>query len=736
MQTQIAQLVEEFNKNVRPRVSAEYWAKASQAFDIFWKKQIMTGNLAKGQGREIDDLHPIIRLLDPNAKKHYRDFKDEKERQDLKRRIIESGKQYGLDYEIEESENELLITKTESVAKAMVTQGQWHIVFFELASFPELREKLDQIFKETIPDKKAQLIDELKSLNEKHKNYLTKPAATALCAIMSLQNPANYVQVVSLNHRKIIIECFGLGVIDVKESYGKQIIHTNELLLSFDKKFDVDFSPVELTYFLYTEEVREIWEPEHIQPESATVTAPRETQEGAYFILITGSKEYDDSKERYHFRKGIPGCNQLLEAENRGRFVYYQDGKFYAKGEIGDISSEEKEGTTFYYAKVKNYEEIGPVKFEEIRANLSFGSVGAAGIRRIRKEDYDTIVGKTLPQGTDFIERDLELPSDFTLDPLLFEDKEDLELRIMAALKAGNNIMLVGPPGTGKTEVALSLGKQFSEKGPVNTYIMTTATSDWTTFDTIGGYVPSSDGNGLVFQPGLFLRCFKNVDKPINRWLIIDEINRADIDKAFGQLFTLLSGQSVELPFQKNSKNIGILSHKDCKEREIAPNQYVMPKSWRLIATLNTYDKASLYQMSYAFMRRFAFIHVAAPNCNFIEEKWSEYLACWGLRVPAELTGCVDNVRELWESMNEDSKRPLGPAIIKDMLHYILNQAEKHGTLDDGIRKKIVTNAVISFILPQFEGLEKSDLDNLKKRISQYCLSDKIDSLCYEMFEG
>lgn len=56
MQTQIAQLVEEFNKNVRPRVSAEYWAKASQAFDIFWKKQIMTGNLAKTQGREIDDL--------------------------------------------------------------------------------------------------------------------------------------------------------------------------------------------------------------------------------------------------------------------------------------------------------------------------------------------------------------------------------------------------------------------------------------------------------------------------------------------------------------------------------------------------------------------------------------------------------------------------------------------------------------------------------------------------------
>ena len=37
------------------------------------------------------------------------------------------------------------------------------------------------------------------------------------------------------------------------------------------------------------------------------------------------------------------------------------------------------------------------------------------------------------------------------------------------------------------------------------------------------------------------------------RVLIIDEINRADIDKAFGELFTLLSGNNVDLPYLKRN---------------------------------------------------------------------------------------------------------------------------------------------------------------------------------------
>jgi hypothetical protein len=66
-------------------------------------------------------------------------------------------------------------------------------------------------------------------------------------------------------------------------------------------------------------------------------------------------------------------------------------------------------------------------------------------------------------------------------------------------------------------------------------YLPTTATSEWTTFETIGGLQPTPDG--LIFRPGLFVEAIES-----GRWLVIDELNRSNFDRAFGQLFTVLSG--------------------------------------------------------------------------------------------------------------------------------------------------------------------------------------------------
>lgn len=63
-------------------------------------------------------------------------------------------------------------------------------------------------------------------------------------------------------------------------------------------------------------------------------------------------------------------------------------------------------------------------------------------------------------------------------------------------------------------------------------------------------------GNGsLGFEPGIVLRCLE-----VGDWLLIDELNRADIDKAFGPLFTLLAGtgnaqETVLLPYKRDAKN-------------------------------------------------------------------------------------------------------------------------------------------------------------------------------------
>ena len=100
--------------------------------------------------------------------------------------------------------------------------------------------------------------------------------------------------------------------------------------------------------------------------------------------------------------------------------------------------------------------------------------------------------------------------------------------------------------------------------------------------------------------------------------LIVDELNRADIDKAFGPLFTLLAGtdakhpsDSVVLPFQgKDGKNSEIAW---AENRNNGVSPYLLTPGWRLIGTLNVSEKASLFQLSFAFLRRFAIIDVPLP---------------------------------------------------------------------------------------------------------------------------
>ena len=71
--------------------------------------------------------------------------------------------------------------------------------------------------------------------------------------------------------------------------------------------------------------------------------------------------------------------------------------------------------------------------------------------------------------------------------------------KIQVVLQKGNNIILIGPPGTGKSKLAVSICEHYC--GTKN-YIMSTATSDWSTFETIGGYRPDRKGD-LIFHPGM-----------------------------------------------------------------------------------------------------------------------------------------------------------------------------------------------------------------------------------------
>lgn len=261
--------------------------------------------------------------------------------------------------------------------------------------------------------------------------------------------------------------------------------------------------------------------------------------------------------------------------------------------------------------------------------------------------------------------------------------------QICGTLNSNKHIMLTGAPGTGKTDLSESICRSAHKNSFSNGYILTTATSDWTTFDTIGGYMPDESGR-LIFEEGKFLQAIRE-----DKWLIIDEINRADIDKAFGQLFTVLSGQGVDLPFKISGRSIRIQPTEEIGsyyDSETAT--YFVGKNWRILSTMNVYDKDYLFEMSYAFMRRFTFIYIDLP----VLEEYKALIDGWCGDLDASY------IQKIHQLLDINPHREIGPAIFKDVVEYVVAREEIVST------EHILEDAVLSFIMPQFEGLEKTQI--------------------------
>ncbi|MBF0154954.1 MAG: AAA family ATPase [Magnetococcales bacterium] len=230
--------------------------------------------------------------------------------------------------------------------------------------------------------------------------------------------------------------------------------------------------------------------------------------------------------------------------------------------------------------------------------------------------------------------------------------------QIEAAVNSGKrHIILYGPPGTGKTTLAEYLSREVSERDDGDgSYLMLTASSAWSSQDLVGGYQPLG-GGAIGFIPGALLR---NFDKPV----IIDELNRCPIDKVLGPMFSILSGQSSVLPCRVNAADPASPFHVVHPEPRpgMAPHEHAPAPAWRLICTLNTYDKTQLGQISYALSRRFAWIKVGAPSNPdaFVVEMASRL----GVAVPVPVLS--NPVGAMWRAIN--AAREIGGAPIVDFI--------------------------------------------------------------------
>jgi len=324
---------------------------------------------------------------------------------------------------------------------------------------------------------------------------------------------------------------------------------------------------------------------------------------------------------------------------------------------------------------------------------------------------------------------------------LLFPDADALLERAVVAL-LGGHVVLSGPPGTGKTTLAEILSRAFR-----CTWETVTATADWTAFDVIGGLQPSIVGTGdaatEVLKPRLgnvpraAVECANVIarhadDSTANpdqaHWLILDEFNRAEVDKAIGPLYTALGGGTRRLP----------LWFGDVPERM----EVWLPERFRIVATLNSVDTAYVFTFSQGLTRRFQFIYVGVPEESQVGvelEAAMTQAARWFAATYGGPTADgdaavqefladkrVQQAKEMFEKVIRFVRYgsegrpgwPLGTAQVVDTFRQLAIRRTYASSSDDGLVKALDL-AIADRIVPQMDQLLRDQITGLEDRLKE-----------------
>lgn len=187
-----------------------------------------------------------------------------------------------------------------------------------------------------------------------------------------------------------------------------------------------------------------------------------------------------------------------------------------------------------------------------------------------------------------------------------------MKIDLIKRLKNSFNLILTGAPGTGKTYLARKIAEEFAGKGRWR-QVQFHPSYDYTDF--VEGLRPKNDRNGqIVFErkDGIFKEFCKTAldDKEHSFVFIIDEINRGDISKIFGELFYSIDpgyrGEQgkVETQYQNLINKNG---------NDIFKDGFYVPENVYILGTMNDIDR-SVESMDFAIRRRFCWYEIKAED--------------------------------------------------------------------------------------------------------------------------
>lgn len=269
--------------------------------------------------------------------------------------------------------------------------------------------------------------------------------------------------------------------------------------------------------------------------------------------------------------------------------------------------------------------------------------------------------------------------SHLSQDELIVDERIMRMARLSLASSAA--VIFVGPPGTGKTtlirnlleEVAASprsFGLARAPKEPK----WVTPSDTWTSLDLVGGETVDEEGR-KTFRIGHLLDAIRR-----DRWLILDEVNRANMDRILGGVLTWMSGQRVELgraggELAAPPITLDWNALPECQairaellncEKIVTtePIKFLAGTDWRMLGTYNGQDAQRLFTFGQALGRRFARV----PMPMISPAQFCKALAPQVKDLPEEAGKAVLGI---YAAHYRTPRSQLGPAVFLQIASYV-----------------------------------------------------------------